>query len=58
MQLKEPAMTKRIEGWTEEWEKGMLKNDAVSKVMFVNKHKDTVFELPDADNNTFLHWQE
>ncbi len=22
--------------------------------MFVNKYKDTMFDLPDADNNTFL----
>ncbi len=54
MQLKEPAITQRIKGWTEEWEKERhKKNDAVSKAMFVNKYKDTVFDLPDADNNTF-----
>ena len=53
-QLKEPAITRRIKGWTEEWEKEKhKKNDAVSKAMFVNKYKDTVFDLPDADNNTF-----
>ena len=53
-QLKEPAITRRIKGWTEEWEKERhKKNDAVSKAMFVNKYKDTVFDLPDADNNTF-----
>ncbi len=51
MQLKEP---RRIKGWTEEWEKVRhKKNDAVSKAMFVNKYKDTVFDLHDADNNTF-----
>ncbi len=39
---------------TEEWEKERhKKNDAVLKAMFVNKYKDTVFDLPDADNNTF-----
>ncbi len=44
----------RIKGWTEEWEKERhKKNDAVSKAMFVNKYKDTVFDLTDADNNTF-----
>ncbi len=53
-QLKEPAIIWRIKGWTEEWEKERHKmNDAVSKAMFVNKYKDTVFDLPDADNNTF-----
>ncbi len=51
MQLKEP---RRIKGWTEEWEKVRhKKNDAVSKAMFVNKYKNTVFDLPDAGNNTF-----
>ncbi len=29
------------------------KNDADSKAMFVNKNKDTVFDLPDADDNIF-----
>ncbi len=43
-----------IKGWTEEWEKERhKKNDAVLKAMFVNKYKDTVFDLPDADKNTF-----
>ncbi len=52
-QLKKPAIIQRIEGWTEEWEKERhKKNDAVSKTMFVNKYKDKVFDLPDADNNT------
>ncbi len=54
MQLKEPAIMQRIEGWTKEWERERhKKNDAVSKAMFVNKYKDTVFDLPDGDNNTF-----
>ncbi len=53
-QLKEPAITQRIKGWTGEWEKEKhKKNDAVLKAMFVNKYKDTVFDLPDADNNIF-----
>ncbi len=53
-QLKEPAITQRNKGWTEEWKKGIQKkNDAVSKAMFVNKYKDTVFDLPDADDNSF-----
>ncbi len=44
----------RIKGWTEEWEKERhKKNDAVSKAVVVNKYIDTVFHLPDADNNTF-----
>ncbi len=30
------------------------KNDADSKAMFVNKNKDTVFDLPDADDNIFM----
>ncbi len=52
--LKEPAITQRIKGWTEEWEKERhKKNDAVLKAMSVNKYKDTVFGLPDADNKTF-----
>ncbi len=43
----------RIKHWTEEWEKErQKKNDAVLKAMFVNKYKDTMFDLPDADNNT------
>ncbi len=29
------------------------KNDAVSKAMFVDKYNDTVFDIPDAYNNTF-----
>ncbi len=46
--------TIRIKGWTEEWEEERhTKNDAVSKAMFVSKYKDTVFDLPHADNNTF-----
>ncbi len=54
MQLKEPATTWRINGWTEEWVKERnKKNDAVLKAMFVNKYNNTVFDLPDADNNTF-----
>ncbi len=54
MHLKEPGITWRIKGWTEEWENERYKkNYAVSKAMFVNKFKDTVFDLPDADNNTF-----
>ncbi len=54
MQLKEPAITQRIRGWTEEWEKVWYKkNDAVLKAMLVNKYKDTVFDLPNADNNIF-----
>ncbi len=41
-------------GWTEEGEKEMhKKNDAVSKVMFVHKYKDVMFDLPDSDNYTF-----
>ncbi len=54
MQLNEPAITQRIEGWTEEWEKERhKKNDIVSKAMFVNKYEDAVFDLQDTDNNTF-----
>ncbi len=50
----ESAITQRIKGWTEDWgKKRHKKNDAVSKAMFVNKYKDTVFDLPDADNNSF-----
>ncbi len=53
-QLKEPAISQRIKGWTEEWEKeSHKKNDAVLKAMFINKYKDIVFDLPDADNTTF-----
>ncbi len=53
-QLKEPAITRRIKGWTEEWEiERHKKNDAVLKAMIVNKYSDTVFDLPDSDNNTF-----
>ncbi len=53
-QLKEPAITQQNKGCTEEWEKERhKKNDAVSKAMFVNKYRDTVFDLPDSDNNTF-----
>ncbi len=45
----------RIKCWTEEWEKERhKKNYAVSKAMFVNKYKDTVFDLPNADNNTSM----
>ncbi len=44
----------RIKGWTKEWEKERhKKNDAVLKATFVKKYKHTVFDLPDADNNTF-----
>ncbi len=47
-------ITQRIKGWTEEWEKERhKKNDAVSKAMFVNKYKDTVFDLLDNDTSTF-----
>ncbi len=62
MQLKKPATTWSISGWTKEWEKENYKKDAVSKAMFANKHKDTMFankykdtmfDLPDTDNNTF-----
>ncbi len=28
------------------------KNDALSKVMVVSKYEDTMFDLPDANNNT------
>ncbi len=53
-QLKEPAITQRIKCWTQEWEKERhKKNDAVLKAMFINKYRDTEFDLPDADNNTF-----
>ncbi len=53
-QLKEPVIMQKIKGWTEEWEKERnKKNDAVSKAMLVNKFKDTLFDLPDADNNNF-----
>ncbi len=31
----------------------LLKNDDVSKVMFASKYEDAVFDIPDADNNTF-----
>ncbi len=54
MHLKEPAITWRIKGQTEEWEKERhKKDDAASKAMFANKYKDTVINLLDADNNTF-----
>ncbi len=45
---------RRIKGWTEEWEKERHeKNDTVLKAMFVNKYKDTMFDLLYAENNTF-----
>ncbi len=54
MQLNELAITQRMKGWTEEWEKEWHKKyDAVSKDKFVSKYKDTVFDLPNADINTF-----
>ncbi len=54
MHLKEPGITWRIKGWTEEWDKDRhKKNDNVSTAMFVNEYKGTVFDLPDADKNTF-----
>ncbi len=37
-QLKEPAITQRIKGWTEKLEKErQKKNDAVSKALFAKK---------------------
>ncbi len=47
-------ITQRIKGWAEEWEKERhKKNDSVSKTKFVNKYKDNVFDLADADKNNF-----
>ena len=46
--LKEPAITRRFIGWTEDWEKEKFKDSgAVARAMFMNKYKDTIFYLPD-----------
>ena len=46
--LKEPAITRRFIGWTEDWEKEKFKDSgAVARAMFINKYKDTIFYLPD-----------
>ncbi len=42
--LKEPAITWRFIGWTEDWEKEKFKDSgAVARTMFINKYNDTVF---------------
>ncbi len=46
--LKEPAITWQFIGWTEDWEKEKFKHSgAVTRAMFINKYKDTIFNLPD-----------
>ncbi len=43
-----------IKEWTEEGKKEWYeKNDVVSKAMLVNQYKDSVFDIPNADNKTF-----
>ncbi len=48
--LKEPLITQRFIGWTEDWEKEKYKDSgAVARAMFVNKYIDTTFYLPDTE---------
>ncbi len=54
-ELKESAITQRIIGWTEDWEKELhQKNRAVAKAMFTNKYKNYVFDHADCDNKLFM----
>ncbi len=40
-------ITRNFIAWTEEWEKEKhKKNDAVARVLFVNKYKDLTYRLP------------
>ncbi len=46
--LKEPAITQKFIGWTEDGEKEKFKDSgAVARAMFINKYKHTTFYLPD-----------
>ncbi len=53
--LKEPAISRTIVRWTEDWAKDKLKTDgAVSKVLFSNKYKDLGFTLPDTGHMYYI----
>ncbi len=53
--FKEPAITWRFIGWTEDWEKEEFKDSgAVARAMFINKYKDTIFIFQILERLTML----